>query len=294
MLGKGVKRKYHELEEAKEMGFATLYCEQRQSFLNISLLKLQSCRNVKEPKLLRSVLICNTLKQIHKELQMENTGKVCGSMVLTTPYLAQSNDAEEIPSKEESQRAFSKRSVSVNTDNKAKLLEGNKENVCIENACSRQSSNVPVESSRKDCHDCENSETTMETVETETAESLPSNMCEMSDVSEVQNSFKTETDPRTVKSSTETNSSCMLEYDIPDSTLSLLEACEEEFSDIDVSLYDFDLLPPLSPKSTEDIRRVSTVLPDSAPSPNLCSSSCRSDIMDDIDQIMNVLIEVGM
>jgi len=291
MLGKGVKRKYHELEEEKEMGFANLYSEQRQSFLNISLHKLRSCQNVTEPKLLRSVLICNTLKQIEKELQMENTGMIYGGRGLSPPpYISQNTDVMEIPTKEESQRAFSKSSVV--TENKAKNRDDeDKENVCSERTLGRQNSYVSTTKNPKDSTVCDSAELSVDMDKIESLSS--SNTHELSDTVTKTDGCRTECDKSVNNNNCEKDSSCT-DIESIDSTLSLLEAGEEEFGDIDVSLYDFDLFTPISPKSTDEIWKVN-VTTDTTSIPNLCQpSSCRSDILDDIDQIMNVLIEVGM
>ncbi|XP_077995452.1 uncharacterized protein LOC144448942 [Glandiceps talaboti] len=290
MLGKGVKRKYHELEEEKEMGFANLYSEQRQSFLNISLHKLRSCQNVTEPKLLRSVLICNTLKQIEKELQMENTGMIYGGRGLSPPpYISKNTDSMEIPTKEESQRAFNK--CSVTTETKVKSQDEDKENVCSEKMTCRQYNNVSR--TKKDSATCESTDLSMDIEKIEPLS--PLGTCETSDASEKHETCRTETDVKTVNNNNncERESNCT-DIESIDSTLSLLEAGEEEFGDIDVSLYDFDLFTPISPKSTEEVWKVNATT-DSTSISNLCpTTSCRSDILDDIDQIMNVLIEVGM
>ncbi|KAJ8369311.1 hypothetical protein SKAU_G00093390 [Synaphobranchus kaupii] len=74
MKGKGLKRK---LLEGPEGGSAergsVVYESQRQSVLDISLEKFQRCQTLAEPRLLRSVLIANTLWQIQEEIRLEAT-----------------------------------------------------------------------------------------------------------------------------------------------------------------------------------------------------------------------------
>lgn len=67
-LGRGVKRKLSELEEAP---LDLPYPQQRQLVLDLCLDKLQSCQRGAEPSLHRSVLLANTLRQIQQEMRLE-------------------------------------------------------------------------------------------------------------------------------------------------------------------------------------------------------------------------------
>lgn len=78
MLGKGLKRKLEQEEENGVMKMAcpqevppTCYWLQRQTVLNLSLLKLHSHPGHTEPGLARRVLITNTLRHIQDELRGE-------------------------------------------------------------------------------------------------------------------------------------------------------------------------------------------------------------------------------
>ncbi|KAI0234663.1 hypothetical protein LSAT2_015004 [Lamellibrachia satsuma] len=69
----GAKRKHDEVDDgaiSRASGVAT-YITQRQSMLDISMVKLQNSPTRKEPSLRRSVLIFNTLRRIETELQEE-------------------------------------------------------------------------------------------------------------------------------------------------------------------------------------------------------------------------------
>ncbi|KAB0398997.1 hypothetical protein E2I00_019765 [Balaenoptera physalus] len=70
MFARGLKRKRAEDEEA-----APAYSLQRQSLLDMSLVKLQLCHMLVEPNLCRSVLITNTDLQIQEEMTQD--GRWC-------------------------------------------------------------------------------------------------------------------------------------------------------------------------------------------------------------------------
>ncbi|XP_040598778.1 cell division cycle-associated protein 4-like [Mesocricetus auratus] len=72
MFARGLKRKYGDQEEGVE-GFSTVpsYSLQRQSLLDMSLVKLQLCHMLVEPNLCRSVLIANTVRQIQEEMSRD-------------------------------------------------------------------------------------------------------------------------------------------------------------------------------------------------------------------------------
>ncbi|XP_064181131.1 SERTA domain-containing protein 2 [Anguilla rostrata] len=74
MLGRGVKRKLSDCEEAmgaKDPALDLPYMQQRQLVLNLCLDKLQSCHTRAEPSLHRAVLLANTLRQIQEEMRRE-------------------------------------------------------------------------------------------------------------------------------------------------------------------------------------------------------------------------------
>lgn len=74
MLGKGLKRKLEQEEEngvMKMEASSTCYWFQRQTVLNLSLLKLHTRPGHGEPDLARRVLITNTLRHIQDELRGE-------------------------------------------------------------------------------------------------------------------------------------------------------------------------------------------------------------------------------
>lgn len=80
MFARGLKRKCVDQEEDGEgtlAGFGTIpsYSLQRQSLLDMSLVKLQLCHMLVEPNLCRSVLIANTVRQIQEEMTRDGVGR---------------------------------------------------------------------------------------------------------------------------------------------------------------------------------------------------------------------------
>ncbi|KAF5918522.1 hypothetical protein HPG69_014748 [Diceros bicornis minor] len=81
MFARGLKRKCADGEEDGEGALAALraapsYSLQRQSLLDMSLVKLQLCHMLVEPNLCRSVLIANTVRQIQEEMTQDGTWRV--------------------------------------------------------------------------------------------------------------------------------------------------------------------------------------------------------------------------
>ncbi|XP_007942782.1 cell division cycle-associated protein 4 [Orycteropus afer afer] len=73
MLARGLKRKCWDSEE--ELAVRS-YALQRQSLLDMSLVKLQLCHMLVEPNLCRSVLIANTVRQIQGEMTQDGAGRL--------------------------------------------------------------------------------------------------------------------------------------------------------------------------------------------------------------------------
>ncbi|XP_054988681.1 cell division cycle-associated protein 4 [Sorex araneus] len=67
MLARGLKRKSAEPDGHAEAAYSL----QRQSLLDMSLVKLQLCHMLEQPDLCRSVLIANTVRQIQEEMAQD-------------------------------------------------------------------------------------------------------------------------------------------------------------------------------------------------------------------------------
>ncbi|KAG8449333.1 hypothetical protein GDO86_016111 [Hymenochirus boettgeri] len=83
MFARGIKRKCFEHEDDNEGHPADLktvasYTLERQSLLDMSLVKLQLCHMLVEPNLCRSVLIANTVRQIQEEMTQDGSWQVFG------------------------------------------------------------------------------------------------------------------------------------------------------------------------------------------------------------------------
>ncbi|XP_051500623.1 cell division cycle-associated protein 4-like [Myxocyprinus asiaticus] len=82
MFSKGTKRKFsdggEEISDKSLVGarVASSYSLQRQSLLDMSLIKLQLCHMLVEPNLCRSVLIANTVRQIQEEMTHDGSWQV--------------------------------------------------------------------------------------------------------------------------------------------------------------------------------------------------------------------------
>ncbi|KAL4656372.1 cell division cycle-associated protein 4 [Arapaima gigas] len=79
MFSKGTKRKFSDAgeeaadESAMGLKMTSSYTLQRQSLLDMSLIKLQLCHMLVEPNLCRSVLIANTVRQIQEEMTQDGS-----------------------------------------------------------------------------------------------------------------------------------------------------------------------------------------------------------------------------
>ncbi|KAM4625535.1 cell division cycle-associated protein 4 isoform 2-T3 [Polymixia lowei] len=90
MFPKGTKRKFSDSGEDPASGgepgplgpsvaartLSSSYSLQRQSLLDMSLIKLQLCHMLVEPNLCRSVLIANTVRQIQEEMTQDGTWQI--------------------------------------------------------------------------------------------------------------------------------------------------------------------------------------------------------------------------
>ncbi|XP_005986433.1 cell division cycle-associated protein 4 [Latimeria chalumnae] len=89
MFTKSTKRKYLDGEEVIERSLAghkavASYNLQRQSLLDMSLIKLQLCQMLVEPNLCRSVLIANTVRLIQEEMIQDGSWQMLNT--LTTAH----------------------------------------------------------------------------------------------------------------------------------------------------------------------------------------------------------------
>ncbi|XP_036398407.1 cell division cycle-associated protein 4-like [Megalops cyprinoides] len=82
MFPKGTKRKFSDAgdettdEHPASVKMLSSYNLQRQSLLDMSLIKLQLCHMLVEPNLCRSVLIANTVRQIQEEMTQDGSWQI--------------------------------------------------------------------------------------------------------------------------------------------------------------------------------------------------------------------------
>ena len=100
----GAKRKHDEVDggAASRTSSVATYVTQRQSMLDISMVKLQNSPTRKEPSLRRSVLIFNTLRRIETELQQEGIKLHPNAKASLLPSIESGDDVtlDSIPSVE--------------------------------------------------------------------------------------------------------------------------------------------------------------------------------------------------
>ncbi|XP_029532983.1 cell division cycle-associated protein 4-like isoform X1 [Oncorhynchus nerka] len=90
MYSKGTKRKFFDSVDAATDNKVALYSRQRQSLLDMSLIKLQLCHVLVEPNMCRSVLIANTVRHIQKEMTHD------GSWQLVTEVFGGSGPSDHL------------------------------------------------------------------------------------------------------------------------------------------------------------------------------------------------------
>uniref|UniRef100_A0A4W5R2W7 Cell division cycle associated 4 n=1 Tax=Hucho hucho TaxID=62062 RepID=A0A4W5R2W7_9TELE len=90
MYSKGTKRKFSDSVDVATDNKAVLYSRQRQSLLDMSLIKLQLCHMLVEPNMCRSVLIANTVRHIQEEMTHD------GSWQLVTEAFSGSGPSDHL------------------------------------------------------------------------------------------------------------------------------------------------------------------------------------------------------
>uniref|UniRef100_A0A8B9HCD7 Cell division cycle associated 4 n=1 Tax=Astyanax mexicanus TaxID=7994 RepID=A0A8B9HCD7_ASTMX len=272
MFSKGTKRKFS--DDGDEMLDESLagaqvsssYSLQRQSLLDMSLIKLQLCHMLVEPNLCRSVLIANTVRQIQEEMTHDGSWQVvteafCGGSqspserLVATEVLCRSREQDAEP------KLFSVLSY-----------EGCREEevVADETLCSVSvsdtASNVCLSESARHCWERDELDDDDEDEEVDIDEESPrDNPKAMGQV------FGT--------------------FEIKNGTPGPDSALEELFSDVDASYYDLDTMltgiqsaPKMGPYDLLD-----SLAPSHGPPSIGSPSSCRSDL-NELDHIMEIIV----
>ncbi|XP_076873399.1 cell division cycle-associated protein 4 isoform X1 [Brachyhypopomus gauderio] len=289
MFSKGTKRKFS--DDGDEMSDDSLgganvsssYNLQRQSLLDMSLIKLQLCHMLVEPNLCRSVLIANTVRQIQEEMTHDGswqavTEAFCGGSqspserLVATEVLCRSREQDAEP------KLFSVISY-----------EGCREEevVADETLCSVSvsdaASNVCLSESVSHCW--ETGELRVVESDDETSDGSRLGPGDDDDDDEV------DEEEESASEDSKTMGQVFGTFEIKNGAPGPDSALEELFSDVDASYYDLDTMltgiqsaPKMGPYDLLD-----SLSPSHGP-PSLGSpSNCRSDL-NELDHIMEIIV----
>ncbi|KAL6486454.1 hypothetical protein MHYP_G00058460 [Metynnis hypsauchen] len=294
MFSKGTKRKFSDdgdeiLDESLAGAqVSSSYSLQRQSLLDMSLIKLQLCHMLVEPNLCRSVLIANTVRQIQEEMTHDGTWQVvtetfCGGSqspserLVATEVLCRSREQDAEP------KLFSVLSY-----------EGCREEEVVtdETLCSVSvsdtASDVCLSESARHCWERD------ELVEVERDEEA----CESSRLGPGDDDDDDDNDDDEVDEEEEssrvdpkTMGQVFGTFEIKNSAPGPDSALEELFSDVDASYYDLDTMltgiqsaPKMGPYDLLD-----SLAPSHGPPSIGSPSNCRSDL-NELDHIMEIIV----
>ncbi|XP_038073723.1 SERTA domain-containing protein 2-like [Patiria miniata] len=320
----GVKRKHHALDEgggsdAKDcipgchgdppppsQDKWSSYTMQRKCVMNASICKLQATCNLIDPSLRRSVLIRNTLLHIDHELRAE--GRHQDSYQLSTFIASTQSTCTDTADKDRLPGADTNSALNSPKDNNSNHYKD------VHSRDSAKLFNAHLENSgllnRTSIHSCANSSLLSLSTATTLSTSISNSSTGQSNVHITTNTVLLNSGIHPVPSTA--NSELMR---LPGTNSEILDFGDELFSNIDIDLYDFDtcIAPPFvsshkaspvmplssSNSSSEDwLRPVSgeySFSSDVSSTTTSQGNNCRSDITcDELDQIMHVLVDVGM
>lgn len=253
-ISHGAKRKLSD-------GDCELRCHQRQTVFNISICKLQRSSSYSEPVLCRTVLIANTVKLIEREIEEER--RFCG--VSEFGSVSNVSKTEIAPERTSSTSIVDLDSLSHQSNcPSSKFVDFERElNILGEKITDRLDleSRKPGENKQRPSYDVESC----------------NNRCNVTSTKNTDSTYRQD-----------------FERDlIAASNLLGLELHEEiVFSDVDVSLYDFDIGTSILPVEIEEL---------CANAMNICNTVSRcgeslkfekasEHLFDDLDQVMQVLV----
>lgn len=302
MFPKGTKRKFTDSgDEAVAAGseehqtasvavrMLSSYSLQRQSLLDMSLIKLQLCHMLVEPNLCRSVLIANTVRQIQEEMTQDGTWQIMTQALAAAQCPADRLVATEVLCRQGEQ---SPRPLGLEGHGEEVVVDGDGDDE-TEVSMSTMSSSVSPQTStsylpgtfsmdpswqEEGEEDEEEEEEEDEDEEEEDSEECPSEEEE-----EEVGSVRLSGDSRTPEQVFGT-------FEIKNPAPSPDPPLEELFSDVDASYYDLDTVltgmqsaPKMGPYDLLES------LSSHGPSPLSSSTSCRSDL-NELDHIMEIIV----
>ncbi|XP_015206525.1 cell division cycle-associated protein 4 isoform X2 [Lepisosteus oculatus] len=261
MFPKGTKRKYCDGDEIVDESPASLkvvssYDLQRQSLLDMSLIKLQLCHMLVEPNLCRSVLIANTVRQIQEEMTQDGSWQVMTEALQASQNSADRLVATEILCRPSPKEQDEEKSFNVGGYDACHTLGGNPGEVVDETLCtvSPEAASAYLPSA----------------IATWEKEDQKENRPEEEDAKHAEQVFGS--------------------FEIKNPAPSPDPALEELFSDVDTSYYDLDTMltgmqssPKMGPYDL--LESLSSHSPSSISS----NSSCRPDL-NELDHIMEIIV----
>lgn len=304
MFPKGTKRKFFDpaeepvsrgdqspvtTTEAAARTLSSSYSLQRQSLLDMSLIKLQLCHMLVEPNLCRSVLIANTVRQIQEEMTQDGTWQIMtqalaaaqcpADRLVATEVLCRQTDAAAQAG--QSPKPFSMVGLENGYHTEEVVMGGDVETEVTMSTLSpvppqlASASYLAAPFGMGPCWEEEEEDGECEEDEEDSEECV-------SEVDEV--------DRDNLSADSRTGEQVFGTFEIkhpappPDPTL------EELFSDVDPSYYDLDTVltgmqstPKMGPYDLLDS------LPPHGPSTLSSGSSCRSDL-NELDHIMEIIV----
>ncbi|TTL10202.1 Cell division cycle-associated protein 4 [Bagarius yarrelli] len=282
MFSKGTKRKFSsdddEMSDENLSGakVSSSYSLQRQSLLDMSLIKLQLCHMLVEPNLCRSVLIANTVRQIQEEMTHDGSWVVAEAFCSGTQGPSERLVATEVLCRSREQESEPKLFSVISYEG----ISREEEVVADETLCS-----VAVHDSASDVCLSETSSHRWDTSEDSSESSRLGSGDEDDEDEDDEHERSSREAPKAMGQVFGT-------FEIKNGASGPDSALEELFSDVDASYYDldtmltgiqstapkmgpYDLLDSLSPSHTQT----------SINSP----SNCRSDL-NELDHIMEIIV----
>ncbi|XP_034051121.1 cell division cycle-associated protein 4 [Thalassophryne amazonica] len=305
MFPKGTKRKFSDSGEEPVSGsdqgvsppsvsartLSSSYSLQRQSLLDMSLIKLQLCHMLVEPNLCRSVLIANTVRQIQEEMTQDGTWQIMTQALAATQCPTDRLVATEVLCRQtdvaaqagQSPKPFSVVGLDEGYHSEEAVMEGDAETevtMSTLSPVSPQLSSASYLTSPFGMGPCWEEEEE-EDGECEEDEEEDSEEC----VSEGEEGEQDHLTPET-----RTGDQVFGTFEIKHPSPSPDPALEELFSDVDPSYYDLDTVltgmqsaPKMGPYDLLES------LSSHGPTALSSSTSCRSDL-NELDHIMEIIV----
>lgn len=315
MSPKGTKRKFSDSADEPVPGgeesqagavavrmLTSPYSLQRQSLLDMSLIKLQLCHMLVEPNLCRSVLIANTVRQIQEEMTQDGTWQIMTQALAAAQCPADRLVATEVLCRQtdptaqagQSPKPFSVVGLEESCHAEEVVMEGEGEAEVTMSTLSTippQISSASYLASPFGMGPCweeeeEEDDDEEEEGECEDDEEEDSEECASASASEGE-----EGDGEQLTGDSRTTEQVFGTFEIKHPVVPTPDpALEELFSDVDASYYDLDTVltgmqstPKMGPYDLLES------LSSHGPTPLSSSTSCRSDL-NELDHIMEIIV----